>query len=84
MIEGRYHDGDHDRADRDGRERAPREISRRAASRPGASSPARDDAETQRLREEVKVLKERLQVLERITVEKENSLEREIEQLRDR
>ena len=44
---------------------------------------ARDDAETQRLREEVKALKERLQVLERITVEKENSLEREIERLRD-
>ena len=43
-----------------------------------------DDAETQRLREEVKMLKERLQVLERITVEKENSLEREIEALRDR
>jgi len=43
-----------------------------------------DDAETQRLREEVKQLKERLQVLERITVEKENSLEREIEALRDR
>ena len=45
---------------------------------------ARDDAETQRLRDEVKQLKERLAVLERITVEKENSLEREIEQLRDR
>ncbi len=43
-----------------------------------------DDVETQRLREEVKQLKERLHVLERITVEKENSLEREIEQLRDR
>lgn len=43
----------------------------------------RDDAEAQRLREEVKALKERLQVLERITVEKENSLEREIERLRD-
>ena len=43
----------------------------------------RDDAETQRLREEVKQLKERLHVLERITVEKENSLEREIERLRD-
>ena len=42
------------------------------------------DAENQRLREEVKMLKERLHVLERITVEKENSLEREIEQLRDR
>ena len=43
-----------------------------------------DDAETQRLRDEVKALKERLQVIERITVEKENSLEREIERLRDR
>jgi uncharacterized protein YlxW (UPF0749 family) len=41
-------------------------------------------AETERLREEVKQLRERLHVLERITVEKENSLEREIEQLRDR
>ena len=41
-------------------------------------------AETERLREDVKMLKERLHVLERITVEKENSLEREIEQLRDR
>ena len=45
---------------------------------------ARDEAETARLRDEVKMLKERLHVLERITVEKENSLEREIEQLRDR
>jgi uncharacterized protein YlxW (UPF0749 family) len=45
---------------------------------------ARDERETERLRDEVKQLKERLQVLERITVEKENSLEREIERLRDR
>jgi C4-dicarboxylate-specific signal transduction histidine kinase len=45
---------------------------------------AQEDPETQRLRDEVKALKERLQVLERITVEKENSLEREIERLRDR
>ena len=43
-----------------------------------------EDGETRRLQEEVKVLRERLQVLERITVEKENSLEREIESLRDR
>ena len=43
-----------------------------------------DQAESQRLRDEVKQLKERLAVLERITVEKENSLEREIEKLRDR
>jgi hypothetical protein len=47
-------------------------------------APQQDDAETRRLQEEVKVLRERLQVLERITVEKENSLEREIEALRDR
>jgi hypothetical protein len=46
--------------------------------------PARDEAETARLREEVRMLKERLAVIERITVEKENSLAREIEQLRDR
>ena len=41
-------------------------------------------AETLRLREEVKMLKERLHVLERITTEKESSLSREIEELRDR
>ena len=40
--------------------------------------------ETLRLREEVKLLKERLHVLERITTEKESSLSREIEELRDR
>ena len=42
-----------------------------------------DSAETLRLREEVKALKDRLQVIERITVEKENSLAREIDALRD-
>jgi hypothetical protein len=40
--------------------------------------------ETLRLRGEVEELKERIKVLERITVEKENSLAREIESLRDR
>ena len=43
-----------------------------------------DTAESDRLRDEVKQLKERLAVLERITIEKENSLEREIERLRDK
>ena len=43
-----------------------------------------ESAEANRLRDEVKQLKERLAVLERITIEKESSLEREIEQLRDR
>jgi hypothetical protein len=45
---------------------------------------AEEHAETLRLREEVKMLKERLHVLERITVEKEDTLTRQIEQLRDR
>ena len=44
----------------------------------------RDTAENVRLREEVKMLKERVQTLERITVDKENSLAREIDSLRDR
>ena len=44
----------------------------------------RSSAENQRLRDEVTQLKERLKVLERITVEKENSLAREIDELRDR
>jgi predicted type IV restriction endonuclease len=41
-------------------------------------------AENLRLRDEVQDLKERIKVLERITVEKENSLAKEIESLRDR
>ena len=45
---------------------------------------APEQAETVRLRDEVKELKERLKVLERITVEKENSLAKEIDALRDR
>ena len=43
-----------------------------------------DGAEARLLRDEVRQLKERIQVLERITVEKENSLAREIEDLRGR
>jgi hypothetical protein len=45
---------------------------------------AADNGETMRLRDEVRELKERIKVLERITVEKENSLAKEIESLRDR
>lgn len=45
---------------------------------------AEDRAENMRLREEVQELKERIKVLERITVEKENSLSKQIEELRDR
>lgn len=47
-------------------------------------SNAQDSGETLRLRQEVQELKERIKVLERITVEKENSLAKEIESLRDR
>jgi hypothetical protein len=43
-----------------------------------------DSAETMRLRDEVKQLKDRIQTLERIAVDKENSLAREIDSLRDR
>ena len=46
--------------------------------------PPEDSRETLRLREEVQELRERIEVLERITVEKENSLAKEIESLRDR
>jgi hypothetical protein len=45
---------------------------------------AQESAETRMLRDEVRQLKDRIQVLERITVEKENSLAREIEDLRNR
>ena len=41
-------------------------------------------AETLRLRDEVKQLKDRIHVLERIAVEKEDTLSRQIEELRDR
>jgi uncharacterized protein YlxW (UPF0749 family) len=45
---------------------------------------AEEKAETMRLRDEVKQLKDRIHVLERIAVEKEDSLTRQIEELRDR
>ena len=51
--------------------------------RGGDQIDAQEHSENLRLREEVKELKDRLKVLERITVEKENSLSREIEDLRN-
>ncbi len=48
------------------------------------SAAPQEQAETLRLKEEVNQLKERLHVLERIAVDKENTLTRQIEQLRDR
>lgn len=41
-------------------------------------------AEALRLRDEVKQLKERIHVLERIATDRENSLARQIDELRDR
>lgn len=52
--------------------------------RSGQAPEVRNGPDTRALLEEVKQLRERIQVLERITVEKENSLERQIEELRDR
>ena len=51
--------------------------------RPGELSNG-DSAETERMREEIKVLKERLAVLERIATDRNHSLEQEFERLRDR
>jgi len=50
----------------------------------GRQRAAAEDPEAMRLREEVKTLKERIAVLERIATDKEHTLEREIERLRDR
>lgn len=50
----------------------------------GGELSAAEHAENLRLREEVKELKERMKVLERIAVDKENALAREIDSLRDR
>jgi hypothetical protein len=43
-----------------------------------------DDPEAQRMKEELKALRDRVAVLERIATDKEITLEREIERLRDR
>jgi len=52
--------------------------------RDGGGIDPKEQAENLRLRDEVRELKERIQVLERITVEKENTLSKQIEELRDR
>lgn len=59
-------------------------MNRRNGDRQGFIDEGRTDSETLRLREEVKQLKERIHVLERIATDKENSLAREIDALRDR
>jgi uncharacterized membrane protein len=50
----------------------------------GARRPQGDDAETLRMKEELKMLRDRIAVLERIATDRENSLSRQIEELRDR
>ncbi len=59
-------------------------LKARYQSRHSAPAEPETGSDTLRLREEVSELKERIKVLERITVEKENSLARQIEELRDR
>jgi hypothetical protein len=46
--------------------------------------PPEEQVESLRLREEVQALKDRVKVLERIAIEKEDTLTRQIEELRDR
>ena len=50
----------------------------------GNELPIADSAETERTREEMKALKERVAVLERIATDRNHALEHEIERLRDR
>ena len=52
--------------------------------RPLAPENSDNGAETRWLREQVTELKERVKVLERIAIEKEDSLTKQIEELRDR
>ena len=60
-------------------------LSRRDGRRQGLldDRAGASDDDTGRLRDEVKQLKDRLKVLERIAVDKENSLARQIDDLRD-
>ena len=53
-------------------------------SRMACPDDSQAQVENSRLRDEVSQLKERIKVLERITVDKENSLARQIDDLRDR
>ena len=48
----------------------------------GNELPAGDNAETERMREEMKALKDRVAVLERIATDRNHALEHEFEKLR--
>ncbi|WP_414902996.1 hypothetical protein ACMT1E_06995 [Sphingomonas flavalba] len=53
-------------------------------SRGGRQDIAVPDAEASRMRDEIRALKDRVAVLERLATDDNNSLEREIERLRDK
>lgn len=57
---------------------------RRSGQEEGAGSVSGPNPDAARLQEEVRTLKERIIVLERIATDKESTLERDIERLRDR
>lgn len=59
-------------------------IKTRGGGQRGRDRDPNEELENRRLREEVKELKERLHVLERIATDRETSLSREIDELRDR
>lgn len=59
-------------------------VLRAKFSRRGRSASLADDPEAARLRDEVRALKERVIVLERIATDKNHLLEQEFERLRDR
>lgn len=67
-----------------GRRLGPGRFDRFPGDQRDSAAQVQEHAENLKLRDEVKELKERIKVLERITVEKENSLAKEIESLRDR
>lgn len=52
--------------------------------RHGNELPLHNSGETERMRDEIKVLKDRIAVLERIATDRNHSLEQEFERLRDR
>ena len=58
-------------------------VKSRQRGRVAAEDP-QERVETLRLRDEVKQLKERIHVLERIATDRENTLARQIDELRDR
>ncbi|MCM8556923.1 hypothetical protein [Sphingomicrobium sediminis] len=59
-------------------------VLRERAKAKGSAPTALEDGEARALREEVTMLRDRVKVLERIAVEKNDTLTQQIEELRDR